>query len=115
MSQWKPICRVDDIPVLGSRRVARELGLRPPMNRSPISNPMHPAVQNNPVLKYPRVPSRQPIGTKKDFPYVLVTATLILLATPVLERRAVALAGRWWPGRVASSDAGWSDRNHAWR
>jgi nitrite reductase (NADH) small subunit len=27
MSQWKPICRVDDIPVLGSRRVAREQGL----------------------------------------------------------------------------------------
>jgi formate dehydrogenase major subunit len=43
---------------------------------SPIANPMHPAVQNNPVLKYPRVPSRQPIGTKQDFPYVLVTATL---------------------------------------
>lgn len=27
MSEWKPICRVDDIPVLGSRRVAREQGL----------------------------------------------------------------------------------------
>ncbi|MGP1684960.1 MAG: Rieske 2Fe-2S domain-containing protein, partial [Giesbergeria sp.] len=27
MSEWKPICRVDDIPVLGSRRVAREKGL----------------------------------------------------------------------------------------
>ncbi len=24
MSQWKAVCRVDDIPVLGSRRVARE-------------------------------------------------------------------------------------------
>lgn len=24
MSEWKVICRVDDIPVLGSRRVARE-------------------------------------------------------------------------------------------
>jgi nitrite reductase (NADH) small subunit len=23
MSSWKPICRVDDIPVLGARRVAR--------------------------------------------------------------------------------------------
>ena len=23
MSQWKPICAVDDIPVLGARRVAR--------------------------------------------------------------------------------------------
>ena len=27
MSQWTPICQVDDIPVLGSRRVAREQGL----------------------------------------------------------------------------------------
>ena len=27
MSEWKLICRVDEIPVLGSRRVAREKGL----------------------------------------------------------------------------------------
>ena len=27
MSDWKIICRVDDIPVLGSRRVARTAGL----------------------------------------------------------------------------------------
>ena len=27
MSEWKLICRVDDIPVLGSRRVARPQGL----------------------------------------------------------------------------------------
>ena len=27
MSQWTPICQVDDIPVLGSRRVARDQGL----------------------------------------------------------------------------------------
>ena len=27
MSEWKVICRVDDIPVLGSRRVARDSGL----------------------------------------------------------------------------------------
>ena len=27
MSEWKVICRVDDIPVLGSRRVARPQGL----------------------------------------------------------------------------------------
>ena len=27
MSDWTPICRVDDIPVLGSRRVARAQGL----------------------------------------------------------------------------------------
>ncbi|HNK19185.1 MAG TPA: nitrite reductase small subunit NirD [Piscinibacter sp.] len=26
MSEWKEICRVDDIPVLGSRRVARAKG-----------------------------------------------------------------------------------------
>jgi len=26
MSQWKPICAVDDIPVLGARRVARTNG-----------------------------------------------------------------------------------------
>jgi nitrite reductase (NADH) small subunit len=27
MSEWKVICRVEDIPVLGSRRVARTVGL----------------------------------------------------------------------------------------
>ena len=27
MSVWKPICRVEDIPVLGSRRVARPEGM----------------------------------------------------------------------------------------
>jgi nitrite reductase (NADH) small subunit len=27
MNDWKPICRVDDIPVLGARRVARPEGL----------------------------------------------------------------------------------------
>lgn len=27
MSEWKPICRVDDIPVLGSRRVNRPQGM----------------------------------------------------------------------------------------
>jgi len=27
MSDWKPICRVEDIPVLGSRRVARPEGM----------------------------------------------------------------------------------------
>jgi nitrite reductase (NADH) small subunit len=26
MAEWIPICRVDDIPVLGARRVAREQG-----------------------------------------------------------------------------------------
>ena len=27
MSSWKPICRVDEIPVLGARRVNRDAGL----------------------------------------------------------------------------------------
>ncbi len=27
MSDWKPICHIDDIPVLGARRVARPQGL----------------------------------------------------------------------------------------
>ena len=27
MSNWKQICRVEDIPVLGARRVARDRGL----------------------------------------------------------------------------------------
>ena len=27
MSDWKVICRIDDIPVLGARRVARPAGL----------------------------------------------------------------------------------------
>ena len=27
MSEWKPVCRVDDIPVLGSRPVIRDNGL----------------------------------------------------------------------------------------
>jgi nitrite reductase (NADH) small subunit len=27
MSEWKPVCRVDDIPVLGSRRVMRPQGM----------------------------------------------------------------------------------------
>ena len=27
MSEWKPICRVEDIPVLGSRRVSRPQGM----------------------------------------------------------------------------------------
>ena len=27
MSEWKPVCRVEDIPALGSRRVSREQGL----------------------------------------------------------------------------------------
>ncbi len=34
MSDWKSICRVDDIPQLGSRRVARERGLAVALFRS---------------------------------------------------------------------------------
>ena len=43
---------------------------------SPVANALHPAVQTNPLLKYPRVKSRQPVGTAKDFPYVLMTSTV---------------------------------------
>jgi len=43
---------------------------------SPVSNALHASVQVNPVLHYPRVKSRQPIGTAKDFPYVLMTTSM---------------------------------------
>jgi formate dehydrogenase major subunit len=43
---------------------------------SPVANVLHPAVQTNPALKYPRVKSKQPIGSAKDFPYVLMTSSL---------------------------------------
>ncbi|HZX97747.1 MAG TPA: molybdopterin-dependent oxidoreductase [Myxococcales bacterium] len=43
---------------------------------SPVSNLLHPGAQNNPCLKYPRVPGKQPIGTAKDFPYVLMTSSM---------------------------------------
>lgn len=43
---------------------------------SPVANALHPAVQINPVLKYPRVKEHQPLGTVKDFPYVLSTASM---------------------------------------
>jgi formate dehydrogenase major subunit len=43
---------------------------------SPVANLLHPGTQNNPVLKYPRVKGKQPIGTAKDFPYVLMTSSL---------------------------------------
>jgi formate dehydrogenase major subunit len=42
---------------------------------SPVANLLHPKVQVNPALKYPRVKGKQPIGTAKDFPYVLCTAS----------------------------------------
>ena len=37
---------------------------------SPTENILHPNVPINPCLIYPRIESKQPIGTKKDFPYV---------------------------------------------
>jgi formate dehydrogenase major subunit len=43
---------------------------------SPVENVLHPKVKNNPVLKYPRVPGRQPIGSVDKFPYVLMTSTV---------------------------------------
>src|SRR5581483_8084117 len=43
---------------------------------SPVENILHPKVKHNPVLKYPRVKSHQPIGTPADFPYVLMTSTV---------------------------------------
>ena len=43
---------------------------------SPVENVLHPKVRHNPTLKYPRDPGRQPIGTARDFPYVLMTSTV---------------------------------------
>jgi formate dehydrogenase major subunit len=43
---------------------------------SPVENVLHPEVKHNPVLKYPRIKSHQPIGTVADFPYVLMTSTV---------------------------------------
>ena len=43
---------------------------------SPVENVLHPSVNSNPMLKYPRVASHQPIGTADKFPYVLMTSTV---------------------------------------
>jgi formate dehydrogenase major subunit len=43
---------------------------------SPVENMLHPGVEHNPTLKYPRVPDRQPIGKVQQFPYVLMTSTV---------------------------------------
>ena len=43
---------------------------------SPVENVLHPKVKHNPLLKYPRVKSHQPIGTVDAFPYVLMTSTV---------------------------------------
>jgi formate dehydrogenase major subunit len=33
-------------------------------------------VQTNPILKYPRVKGLQPIGTRQEFPYILMTSSM---------------------------------------
>jgi formate dehydrogenase major subunit len=43
---------------------------------SPVANALHPAVATNPALKYPRVKEKQPVGTTKEFPYVLMTSSV---------------------------------------
>jgi formate dehydrogenase major subunit len=43
---------------------------------SPVANLLHPGAQTNPALKYPRVKAKQPIGTAKDYPYVLMTSSM---------------------------------------
>lgn len=43
---------------------------------SPTQNALHPNVQTNPILKYPRVKGKQPIGNAQDFPYVLMTSSV---------------------------------------
>ena len=43
---------------------------------SPVENVLHPEVKHNPVLKYPRIKSHQPIGAVAEFPYVLMTSTV---------------------------------------
>jgi len=43
---------------------------------SPTANALHPNVQTNPCLKYPRVKALQPIGTHADYPYVLMTSSI---------------------------------------
>jgi formate dehydrogenase major subunit len=43
---------------------------------SPVANALHPKVATNPAMKYPRVKGKQPIGTTKDFPYVLMTSSM---------------------------------------
>ena len=43
---------------------------------SPVENVLHPEVKHNPVLKYPRIKSHQPIGGVAEYPYVLMTSTV---------------------------------------
>jgi formate dehydrogenase major subunit len=41
-----------------------------------VDNILHPKIKHNPLLKYPRVESYQPIGSVAEFPYVLMTSTV---------------------------------------
>jgi formate dehydrogenase major subunit len=43
---------------------------------SPVENVLHPKVKSNPLLKYPRLASLQPIGSSDKYPYVLMTSTV---------------------------------------
>ena len=43
---------------------------------SPVENVLHAKVKHNPTLKYPRLKSRQSVGTADKYPYVLVTSTV---------------------------------------
>ncbi len=43
---------------------------------SPTTNILHPKVQINPCVKYPRYEPLQPIGTIDEYPYVLCTSSL---------------------------------------
>jgi formate dehydrogenase major subunit len=43
---------------------------------SPVQNLLHPKVNSNPLVKYPRVKGMQPIGAAREFPYVLMTSTV---------------------------------------
>jgi formate dehydrogenase major subunit len=43
---------------------------------SPVRNALHPGVQCNPALRYPRVKGKQPIGAPSDYPYVLMTSSV---------------------------------------
>lgn len=43
---------------------------------SPVPSLLNKDVRHNPLLKYPRLPSYQPIGTVEEFPYVLMTSTV---------------------------------------
>jgi len=43
---------------------------------SPVENILHPRVNSNPLLKYPRLKSLQKVGNVAEFPYVLMTSTV---------------------------------------